>query len=410
MAAAGQKTFEYAVRDKKGSVVTGRIEALDQSAVVKRLGTMGLTPLSVTEVAQDGLNREIKIPGLSDRISLKDLSISTRQMATMVSAGLSLIRTLTIIAEQTDNQALARLYGQVRADVETGASMSSALRKHPRTFPPLMINMVRAGETGGFLEDALVSVAENFEAEVKLRGQIKSAMAYPVVVLCIAVLAVIGMLLFIVPVFEGMFADFGGELPWATQILVTMSAAMVWVLPVLVVAAVVFAVWWARHKNDDAVRQFLDPLKLKLPVFGPVIQKIALARFTRNFSTMVGAGVPLLQALDIVGETSGNYVIQKAVQDVQASVRNGQTLAGPLANHPVFPPMVVQMMAVGEDAGALEQMLAKVAEFYDQEVQATTEQLTSLIEPLMIVMIGGIVGSMIVALYMPIFSIFDQMA
>lgn len=404
---AATKTFEYAVRDRSGKLVKGRIDANDQAAVARRLRTMGLAPVSVSEVQNTGLQREITIPGFGDRIGLKDLAVAARQMATMVSAGLSLIRTLGILAEQTENKALSKVLGQVRSDVEVGQSLSASFEKHPDVFPPLMINMVRAGETGGFLERSLLSVADNFESEVKLRGQIKSALAYPVVVLCIAVLAMVAMLLFIVPIFEGMFADLGGSLPAPTRFLVWMSGVMKWLAPVLVVAGVVFAVWWGKHKNDEAIRRRLDPLKLRLPVFGGLIKKIAVSRFTRNFGTMMAAGVPLLQALDIVGQTSGNWVIEQAVKDVRESVRRGSSLAEPLLQQDVFPPMVTQMIAVGEDAGALETMLAKISEFYDQEVEQTTESLTSLIEPLMIVTVGGLVGGMIVALYMPMFAIFD---
>jgi type IV pilus assembly protein PilC len=401
------KTFEYAVRDRAGKVVKGRIEATNEAAVANRLRGMGLAPLSVSEVSNSGLQREINIPGLGERITLKDLSVMARQLATMINSGLSLLRALAILAEQTESKPLAKVIGQVRSDVETGSSFSAALSKHEQTFPPLMINMVKAGEVGGFLDEVLLSVAANFESEVRLRGKVKSAMTYPVVVLIIAILAVIGMLLFIVPVFSGMFASLGGELPAPTKVLVVLSGILKWAIWPLLIVVVLFSIWWGRHKNDRAVREKIDPLKLKMPVFGKLFQKIAVARFTRNFGTMIHAGVPILQALDIVGETSGNLVVEKAARSVQESVRSGHSLAGPLAEHPVFPPMVVQMMAVGEDTGALDTMLGKVADFYDQEVEATTEQLTSLIEPLMIVVIGGIIGGMIIALYMPIFSIFN---
>ncbi len=401
------KTFEYAVRDKSGKVVKGRIEAVNQAAVANRLKTLGLAPLTITELNTTGLRKEISIPGFTDKIGLKDMAIMSRQLATMINAGLSLLRALSILAEQTENKALAKVVASVRSDVETGVSFSAGLNKHPQVFPPLMINMVKAGEVGGFLDQVLMSIATNFEKEVKLRGKIKSAMTYPVVVFIIAILAVIGMLLFIVPVFAGMFASLGGALPLPTQILVTMSGILkVGALPLLIVV-VAFMVWWGRHKNDRAIREKLDPIKLKIPVFGKLFQKIAVSRFTRNFGTMIHAGVPILQALDIVGETSGNIVIERAAKSVQDSVRTGQSLSAPLSHHAVFPPMVVQMMAVGEDTGALDDMLGKIADFYDDEVEATSEQLTSLIEPLMIVVLGSIIGSMIIALYMPIFSIFN---
>jgi len=400
------KTFEYAVRDKDGKLVKGRIEAPSSNAVANRLRSMGLAPLSINEVKTTGLQREIKIPGFGEKIALKDLAVMARQMATMISAGLSLLRTLAILADQTENPALAKVLAQVRNDVEQGHSLSASMSKHRDTFPPLMINIIRAGETGGFLEDSLVSVATNYEAEVKLRSKIKSAMTYPVMVLCMAIVAMVAMLLFIVPVFEEMFASLGGTLPGPTLLLVRLSGIMKWLAPLLLVLGIAFSFWWRKHKNDEAIRARVDPWKLKLPVFGKLFRKVAIARFARNLGTMIGAGVPLLQALTIVGETSGNWVVESAVKNVQESVRTGNSLAGPLASSEVFPPMVVQMIAVGEDSGALEQMLHKISDFYDQEVETTTEQLTSLIEPLMIAFIGAVIGGMIIALYMPIFNVF----
>ncbi|WP_244285275.1 type II secretion system F family protein [Cryobacterium shii] len=386
----------------------GRLDAASEVAAMQRLRTMGVAPISVAEVeVGTGLSTEIKIPGFGKGVGLKDLAIMSRQMATMTSAGLSLLRTLNILSEQTENKELARILTSIRNDVETGISLSESMGKHSTVFPPIMINLVKAGETGGFLESSLNSVAGNFESEGKLRDTIKSAMAYPTIVLIMAVVAVIGMLTFIVPVFEKMFKGFGGELPAPTMVLVVLSKAMVWLLPVLVVGGTAFAVWWGKNKNTERVRKVVDPLKLKLPVFGPLMTKLAIARFTRNFATMIGAGVPILQSLNIVGETSGNWVIESALRKVQESVRQGKSIAGPLSLEPIFPAMVTQMIAVGEDAGALETMLSKIADFYDQEVQATAEQLTALIEPLMIAFIGVVVGGMIVALYMPMFSIFQ---
>ena len=406
--ATAQKTYEYAVRDKSGKLVKGRVEANNQAAVANRLREMGLAAVSISEVGTGGLNTEINIPGFgNNKVSLKDLAIMARQLATMIDSGLSLLRALSILADQTESKPLAKVVGQVRNDVEVGTAFSVALQKHPEMFPPLMINMVKAGEVGGFLDQVLVSVADNFEAEVKLRSTIKSAMTYPVVVFVVAILAVAGMLLFIVPVFAGMFSSLGGTLPLPTRILMALSSILkVTILPTIVVLGA-FAFWWGKHKNDKSVRMRMDPLKLKLPVFGKLFQKIAVSRFTRNFGTMIHAGVPILQALDIVGETSGNLVIEKAAKAVQESVRRGESLSGPLSQHAVFPPMVVQMMAVGEDTGALDTMLGKIADFYDAEVEATTEQLTSLIEPLMIVVIGAIIGGMVIAMYMPIFGIFN---
>jgi type IV pilus assembly protein PilC len=274
-------------------------------------------------------------------------------------------------------------------------------------FPPLMVNMTRAGEVGGFLDSVLLQIADSFEAEVKLRGKIKAAMTYPVAVLVMAVGMTIGMLIFVVPTFETLFSQLGGELPAPTLILVLMSKLLKFAIVPLIIAFALGLVWWRKVKDTPRVRGIVDPMKLKLPVFGGLFQKIALARFTGNLGTMVRSGVPMLQALDIVADTSGNVVIASAVRDVQSSVRRGESLAAPLAEHPVFPSMVVQMLAVGEDTGALDTMLAKISEFYRSEVEATTDSLTSLIEPIMIAILGGIVGSMIVALYLPIFKVFD---
>ena len=400
-------TFSYTGRDGAGKLVKGKIDASSEAVVATRLRGMGIAPISVKAAPQGtGLSREISIGSFKAAVSLKDLAVMSRQMATMISSGLSLLRTLTILAEQTSNKELAKILAGVARDVETGGSLSASFGKYGESFPPIMLSLIRAGETGGFLDDSLMAVAKNFESEVKLRATIKSALTYPVIVLIMAILAVAGMLIFIVPIFKEMFEGFGGNLPLPTQILVWGSESAKFVVPVIVVVGVVFAVWWQRNKNTEKVRGFLDPIKLKIPVFGTLNNKLAIARFSRNFSSMLAAGVPILQVLQIVGETSGNIVVERALKSVAEGVRQGKSIAEPLSKEKVFPPMVTQMVSVGEDAGALEQMLAKIADFYDDEVQSTTEQLTALIEPLMIAFLGIVVGGMIVALYLPIFNIF----
>jgi type IV pilus assembly protein PilC len=403
------RSYAYRGRDSSGKLTRGRMDAPSQAAVVSRLRGMGLAPVQITEAAPNtGLNREISFEQLlGSRVKLKDISVMSRQMATMIAAGLSLLRTLDILAEQTENKKLAAVLVQVRGDLEAGASLSDAMARHGDVFPPLMVNLVRAGETGGFLEQSLESAATTFEKDIKLRATIRSAMTYPVVVLGMAVLAVIGMMLFIVPTFQKMFANLGGTLPLPTLILVWTSQAMVYIVPIGAVAAVALTLWWRRNGRTEAVRSRVDPLKLKLPVFGSLMTKLAVARFSRNLASMTAAGVPILRALAIVGDTSGNWVIERAVKNVQDSVRSGRSIAQPLAAEPVFPRMVVQMIAVGEDSGALETMLGKIADFYDAEVQAMTEALTSLIEPLLIAVIGVVVGGMIIALYLPIFNIYS---
>ncbi|GAC1609471.1 MAG: type II secretion system F family protein [Mycobacteriales bacterium] len=405
--ATATATFEYKVRDAAGKIKTGKLDAETQAQVATKLKSMGYAPISVTK-ANAGINKELSFGSFGKKkVKLKDLAVFSRQFATMVNSGLSLLRALNILTEQTENKELARVLTEVRNDIETGNSLSSGMAKHPDIFPPLMVNMCRAGEVGGFLDAVMLQIATNYEAETRLRGKVKSAMTYPVVVLCMAILAVIGMLLFIVPVFAGLFTTLGGTLPLPTRILVMLSSSLKVLIVPLIVIAVAAKITWKKVKRTPRVRNFVDPLKLKLPVFGLLIQKIALARFARNLGTMMQSGVPILQSLDIVADTTGNVVLERATRAVQESVRTGESLAKPLLDHPVFPPMVVQMMAVGEDTGALDTMLHKIAEFYDQEVEATTEALTALIEPLMIAFLGAVVGSMIVALYMPIFKIFD---
>jgi type IV pilus assembly protein PilC len=398
--------FDYRGRDGAGKLVKGRLDAASEGAVVQRLRGMGVSPIAITEAkAGTGLQTEIKIPGFEKGVGLKDLAIMSRQASTMLTSGLSLLRTLTILSDQTENKKLKDILGKVRDDVERGVSFSDAVAKYPVDFPPIMINMIRAGETGGFLDQAMDSIATNFEKEHKLRSTIKSAMTYPVVVLVMSLVAVAIMLIFIVPIFQDMFSSLGGTLPLPTQILVSLSHAVRYVAIPLAIVVVLAWLWWRANKNTERVRAFIDPITLKLPVFGPLQKKIVIARFARNFSNMIGAGVPILQALRIVGEVSNNFVVKRALDNVAEAVRKGESIAVPLAAQSVFPAMVTQMVAVGEDAGSLEIMLEKIAVFYDAEVEATTDALTSLIEPLLIAFLGVVVGGMIIALYMPIFQI-----
>lgn len=407
---ASALTYAYTGRDSSGKLVKGRVDAAGEASVVSRLRTMGIAPVSIQQVTGGtGLNRDISMGGLFDKkVTIKDLAVMSRQLATMIGAGLPLLKSLTILADQSENPKLASTLDEVRAAVEEGSTFSDGLAKHPRIFPPIFVNLVRAGEVGGFLETSLESVARNYEKEVELKATIKSALTYPVVVLIMALLAVVGMILFIVPVFEDLFNDLGGELPLPTRILVGISQNMIWLGPLVVVGSIVGTIWWRANRQTPKFRSVWEPMLLKMPVFGDLFKKIAIARFTRNFGTMIGSGVPILQALSIIGSTSGNWQIEQAVQAVQDSVRQGRTIAAPLALQPIFPSMVTQMIAVGEDSGALETMLEKISDFYDSEVQSTTEALTSLIEPLMIAFLGVVLGGMIVALYLPIFDIFNQ--
>ena len=402
--ATGQYT--YKVKDQQGKFVEGKVEAASEVAVADKLRAMGYVPLEV-KAANVGMQREISFGG-KKRVKTKDLAVFSRQFATMIDAGLTMLRALTIMADQVDNLELRRILRSVKEDIEAGLSLSAAMGKWPDVFPPLMVNMTKAGEAGGFLDVALRQVADNFEAEVKLKAKIKAALTYPVVVFILAMLMCVAMLIFVVPVFSSMFEDLGGELPLPTKVLVMMSGAMKFMLPIMIVLGIAGTWAWRKYGKTERVRSVWDPLKLKMPVFGGLVQKLALARFARNLSTMLSSGVPILQSLDIVADTTGSIVISRALAEVQESVRRGETVAGPLAQHAIFPSMVVQMIASGEEAGAIDQMLSKIAQFYDEEVETTTESLTAMIEPLMIAFLGGVVGSMIVALYMPIFKIFDM--
>jgi len=401
-----QSDYLYKARARDGRFIESTMQAASENEALARVRSLGLTPLAVELVSKKGFNKEIHL--IKPRVKTKDLAIITRQFATMLTAGLPILRCLQILSEQASNITLAVVLSDVTTDVESGDALSTAMAKH-KEFTPLMVSMIRAGEVGGFLDTSMLEIAVSLEADVLLRSKIKSALTYPVAVGIIALLITVGMLIFVVPIFSDMFASFGGKLPAPTQFLVTMSHLVtnpIVMLP-LIAVVVISVSWFRRHKNEERVRAIIDPFKFRLPVFGQLFQKVALARFTRNFSTLLSAGVPVLTALDIVGDTSGNIVISRAVHSIKDSIRDGAGISAPLSKHRVFPDMVVQMISVGEDTGALDVMLRKIADFYDQEVTATTEQLMSLIEPIMIVALGAIVGSMVVALYLPIFQIFD---
>ena len=397
--------YAYKVKDAKGRFSEGKVEAASEAAVADKLRAMGYVPLDVKQV-NAGMQREISF-GRKKRIKLKDLAIFARQFATMINAGLTMLRALSILAEQSDKPELRRILRGVKQDVEAGMSLSTAFARAENVFPPLMVSMTKAGEAGGFLDVSMRQIADNFESEVKLRGKIKAALTYPVVVFILAMIMCLGMLIFVVPVFESMFKELGGTLPLPTRVLVFLSSSMRFMLPILIVLGIIGLALWRKYGKTPPVRNVMDPLKLKLPVFGNLFQKLALARFSRNLSTLLSSGVPILQSLEIVSGTTGSVVITRALNQVQDSVRRGESVAGPLGQHAVFPPMVVQMIASGEETGSIDEMLAKIAEFYDAEVEATTEALTALIEPLMIAFLGAVVGSMIIALYMPIFKVFE---
>ena len=329
----------------------------------------------------------------------------SRQFATMINSGLPILRALSILADQTSNGELARVLNECRLDIEQGSSLSAAIQKHPKVFSNLFVSMVKSGETGGSLDSVLLRLADMIENEVKLRGKIKSAMTYPIAVVALVSLIMSGMLLFVVPQFKSIYAQLGGSLPMPTRVLLALSEIFKKYWYIVIAAVFAGRFFFRRWKATPNGREAVDAFKLRVPVFGTLFHKTALARFAGTLSMLLRSGVPILQALDIVSETVNNRTIAKAVQDVQGSVREGESMAKPLAKHKVFPPMVVQMIAVGEETGQVDVMLEKVATFYNQEVEASVDALTSLIEPLLIAVIGGAVGAAVIALYMPMFNI-----
>lgn len=404
-------TEEYAYRaadSAQGRIVKGTLEAASQNAVLAKLRAQGLIPLEVVAVSKTGLNQDVTIPGFEKRVKLESLAVFAKQMAGLVNAGLPLLRVLVILSEQTEDKVLRSALVTVQSEVARGAALSAAMANQPKVFPPLMVSIIRVGETGGFLGESLQSIARTYAGEADLQNKIKAATTYPIVVLVIAIIGVLAMVTVVVPVFKDMFEGLGSDLPVPTQIIVTLSNQMPWILPALAILAVGGWIWWGRSKNDERVRRVVDPLKLKLPVFGPLNTKIAVARFARSLSMMLNAGVPLIQALSIVGEASNNHRVEQAVHSVQESVRQGRSFAVPLANAEVFPPMVAQMVSVGEESGSLPEMLTSIAEFYESEVETATSQLTSTIEPVLIVGIGILIGGMVISLYLPIFTIYGE--
>ncbi|HEX8581907.1 MAG TPA: type II secretion system F family protein [Acidimicrobiales bacterium] len=400
-------TYAYKVRDRQGKLVEGQLEADSSALVVNRLRQMGYTPVAIDRRDTSTLQKEIHVPGLGNRVRLKDVAVFSRQFATMVNAGLTLLRALSILGEQTENTVLAGIVNEVRQEVERGSSLSQAMARHPKAFSRLYVAMVRAGETGGVLDAVLLQLAENLEKQVALRQKVRSAMTYPVAVFFLVVTILTAMLLFVVPMFQDLYADLGGTLPVPTRVLLGVSSvAKTFAVPIFVLEGV--GIWALRRwLRTPAGRARWDALALRLPVFGKLVRKTALTRFARTLAVLLRSGVPILESLEITAETVNNAVVAKGVRDTQTAVKRGEAVAKPLAEHPVFPPMVTQMMAVGEETGALDDLLDKVGDFYDQEVEATVDSLTSLLEPVMIVVMGASVGAMVVALYLPMFNIIN---
>lgn len=398
-------TFVYRVRDRAGKVASGQLESDSPAAVATKLRQMGYIVLEVKEQARAQSLGQIEI--FKQKVKIKDIAVFCRQFATMINSGLALTRALAILSEQTENKTLANIISQVQADVEAGQTLSEALAKHKKVFSELFISMVKAGETGGVLDIVLLRIAEHFEKEMALKMKIKSAMTYPVLMFIMSIVMVVVMMTFIVPVFVNMFTSLGGELPLPTRMLIAASNFMRGFWYLIIGAALGARYGFRAYKRTPQGKLLFDQIKLRLPVFGSLTTKLAIGRFSRTFSTLVASGVPILQSLDIVADTANNEVISRAVMATRSSIKEGETIAEPLSKAPVFPPMVVQMIAIGEETGALDKMLAKIADFYEQEAGALVESITSLIEPLMIVFLGAIIGGIIISLYMPMFNLIN---
>ena len=398
-------TYAYKVRDRSGKVLSGTIDADNTALVANRLRQMGYVPIAIDKKAGAGVKKEVSIPGLSNRVKLKDIAIFSRQFATMINSGLTLLRALSILVVQTESKFFSSVIDSLRADIQSGSSLSQAMSRHPKVFNRLYVAMVRAGETGGNLDITLNELATTIEKQVELRGKIRSALAYPGMVLAMVLCILTAMLVFIVPIFKKMYDSLKGTLPLPTRILVGVSNIFVHAFPfvILTVVAAIFA--YKRWVRTAPGRQTRDRLILRVPIFGGLVRKTAMTRFSSTLATLLSSGVPVLESLEITAETVGNVVVADGVRAIGEGAKRGDAMTRPLEDHPVFPPMVTQMMAVGEETGALDTLLRKVATFYEQEVERTVDALTSLLEPLLIVVLGGAVGAMVVSLYLPMFDI-----
>jgi len=398
-------TYVFKAMDVTGAKAQGEVEAESKQAVGDQLKQRGLI---VLDIADKHTSREINIK-LFDRVKPDDMTIMTRQLSTMVSSGMTILRALYVLEAQTESDKLREALVKVRKDVEAGIALSDAFERHPKIFGPLFVAMTRAGELGGVLDQALLRVANQLEKDAALRRQIKAAMAYPGVVISFALITLIALVTFLVPVFVGVFEEFGGDLPTITKFTVFLSEVMTgyWWAMIAGTAGAVFG--FRKWKATDKGREQWDRFKLRLPMkIGDIVQKVALARWSRTLSALVSAGVPLLQALEITGKTAGNWVVEKAMADVIANVKAGGMISEPLKASPVFPSMVSHMVGVGEETGALDTMLEKIADFYEDQVDAAVKQLTSILEPVMIVIVGGMVGFIVISMYLPLFKVYDQ--
>jgi type IV pilus assembly protein PilC len=398
-------TFVFKAMDLAGVPAGGEVEAKSKQDVADQLKERGLV---VIDIAHKYRSKELNMT-LFERVKPSDLAVATRQLSTMVSSGMTILRALSVLESQTKSNKLRESFAAVRHDVEAGLLLSDALERHPKVFSPLYVSMARAGETGGVLEQSLLRTADQLEKDASLRRQIRAAMVYPALVITFAVGVMLALVAFLIPVFEGVFKQFHGNLPALSKFMVNFSHLLTKRWYVLIVAVVAIVAGFLFFKRSEWGRPKWDAFKLRIPMrIGDVVQKVAIARWSRTFSSLSAAGVPIIQAIEITGKTSGNAVVERAMEDVIVSVKGGGTLAEPLRQSPVFPSMVAQMIAVGEETGALDEMLSKVADFYEDEVSAAVKALTSIMEPAMIILVGGIVGVIVISMYLPLFKVYDS--
>jgi len=395
--------YSYVAKTDKGETRVGSLMADSETAAARRLSLLGVTPITIN-LTETGAKRSI---GPKKRVKTRNLADYTRQLATMIAAGLPLVRALEALADQTSHPVIKDTTRLLRADVENGVSLSRAFSNHPKVFPRLVVTMTAAGEASGALADSLSRVADTFEKQAALQSKVLSALMYPAVVLGLAGVMLIAMLLFIVPVFVGIFETLGGGLPLPTQILVTLSGILRFGAPAFIVAAILGVIAWRKYKDKDEVRAIIDPQKLRLPIFGPFTKKIILARWSRVFSSLLDSGVPLIQAVEISANASGNIRYREALFRCRDGIRAGQSLSAVISREELFPPVVQQMVATGEDTGALPELLEKIATYYDTEVSRTAESLTSILEPLLLLFLGVVIGGLVISLYLPMFSVYD---
>jgi len=396
--------YVFQAVDLAGTPAKGEVEAASKQAVADQLKARGLI---VVDIKDKGGSKEISLAFL-ERVKAAELTIMSRQLATMVSSGMTLLRALYVLEAQTEAKKLKETLVAVRKDVEAGLQFSAALERHPKVFSPLYVSMVRAGETGGMLEESLTRTADQLEKDDSLRRQVKAAMIYPSVIMSFAIVVLLALIAFLVPVFVNIFKDFGGKLPVITQVTVTMSDLLTKRWYFLLVGVIAVAVGFAKWKKSTRGRAQWDAFRLRIPFkIGDIVQKVALARWSRTLASLTSAGVPILQALEITGKTAGNTVIERSMGAVIDSVKSGGSISVPLREAPVFPGMVVSMVGVGEETGALDTMLSKIADFYDDEVEAAVKALTSILEPVMIIFVGAMVGFIVIAMYMPMFKVYD---